>query len=152
DAEVARNQLLQQTLDGVINQQQFVTQKDVLDQHIVDENGSEIICGAFVGECQKHKMNEYDSESLARAMQSEHVIKLIDIREPHEYALEHDASFDENVPLTRFVQFIEENKHDKNSEIVLLCRSGSRSHVAAQALIRLGFENVGHLKGGYALY
>ncbi|MGB0835038.1 MAG: aminotransferase class V-fold PLP-dependent enzyme [Psychrobium sp.] len=152
DAEVARNQLLQQTLDGVINQQQFVTQKDVLDQHIVDESGSEIICGAFVGECQKQKMNEYDSESLARVMQSEHAIKLIDIREPHEYALEHDASFDENVPLTRFVQFINENKHNKNSEIVLLCRSGSRSHVAAQALIRLGFENVGHLKGGYALY
>ncbi len=152
DAEIARNNLLQQTLDGVINQSQFVTQKDVLDQHIVDESGSEIICGAFVGECQQQRMNEYDSVTLASALNdAENTIKLIDIREPHEYALQHDQSFDENVPLTRFVQFINENKHDKNAEIVLLCRSGSRSHVAAQALIRLGFENVGHLKGGYAL-
>ena len=152
DAEVARNNLLQQTLDGVINQSQFVTQKDVLDQHIVDESGSEIICGAFVGECQQQRMNEYDSVTLASALnEADNTIKLIDIREPHEYALQHDQSFDENVPLTRFVQFINENKHDKNAEIVLLCRSGSRSHVAAQALIRLGFENVGHLKGGYAL-
>ncbi|OIQ46576.1 MAG: aminotransferase class V [Gammaproteobacteria bacterium MedPE] len=152
DAEIARNNLLQQTLDGVINQSQFVTQKDVLDQHIVDESGSEIICGAFVGECQQQRMNEYDSVTLASALNdADNTIKLIDIREPHEYALQHDQSFDENVPLTRFVQFINENKHDKNAEIVLLCRSGSRSHVAAQALIRLGFENVGHLKGGYAL-
>ncbi|WP_435274987.1 aminotransferase class V-fold PLP-dependent enzyme [Psychrobium sp. nBUS_13] len=152
DAEIARNNLLQQTLTGVINKSQFVTQKDLLDQHIVDESGSEIICGAFVGECQQQRMNEYDSDTLANALNgTDKSIKLIDIREPHEYALQHDQSFDENVPLTRFVQFINENKHDKNAEIVLLCRSGSRSHVAGQALIRLGFENVGHLKGGYAL-
>lgn len=151
DAEVKRNVLLQQALDNVINQTQFVAQKDILDQHIIDESGSEIICGAFVGDCQKQHMNEYDSDSLAKAMAMSQKIKLIDIREPHEYALQHDESFEKNVPLTRFVQFIEENKSNKQDEIVLLCRSGSRSHVAAQALIRLGFENVGHLKGGYAL-
>lgn len=152
DAEMARNNLLQQTLTGVINQAQFIIQKDVLDQNIVDESGSEIICGAFVGGCHQQRMNEYDSVTLANALnENDNLIKLIDIREPHEYALQHDQSFDENVPLTRFVEFINENKHDKSAEIVLLCRSGSRSHVAGQALIRLGFENVGHLKGGYAL-
>jgi len=150
-AEMKRNMLLEQVLNNSISQSQFVTQKDLLDQHIVDESGSEIICGALPSGCTKHLMNEYDNQSLAQAMASNKNFKLIDIREPHEYELQHDAQFDSNVPLTRLVQFIDENKHDKTSEIVLLCRSGSRSHVAAQALMRLGFENVGHLKGGYAL-
>jgi cysteine desulfurase len=151
EAEMTRNILFKQVVSGDITQTQFVTQKDILDQHIIDESGSEIICGALLDTCTKQTMNEYDSESLAGAMASNKTFKLIDIREPHEYALQHDVKFENNVPLTRLVQFIDENKRDKTSEIVLLCRSGSRSHVAAQALMRLGFENVGHLKGGYAL-
>ena len=151
NAEIEHNTLLRQTLNNEINQTQFVAQKDLLDQHIIDESGSEIICGALTGSCNKLQMNEYNSASLAHAMTVKKNIKLIDIREPHEYVLQHDIQFNNNVPLTRLVQFIDENKHDKAGEIVLLCRSGSRSHVAAQALMRLGFENVGHLKGGYAL-
>lgn len=151
NAEINRNVLLEQVLNGVINQAQFVDKKMMLDKNIVDETGSEIMCGALINNCTKQKMNEYCRDSLAEMMRSQSDVKLIDIREPHEYELQHDVNFNHNVPLTRLVQFIDDNKHYKQREVVLLCRSGSRSHIAAQTLMRLGFENVGHLKGGYAL-
>ncbi len=54
--------------------------------------------------------------------------------------------------MTRLVQFIQEHQHDKQRQLVLICRSGGRSQSAAQALARLGFDQVGHVKGGYALH
>ena len=79
-------------------------------------------------------------------------IRLIDLRETHEYALQHDKNFENNVPLTRLVDFVHQHQHNKQQQFVLVCRSGSRSQLAAQAFLRLGFEHVGHLKGGYALH
>jgi phage shock protein E len=37
---------------------------------------------------------------------------------------------------------------DKNAELVVYCRSGPMSRVAAQALVRLGYTNVRELRGG----
>lgn len=127
-----------------------------MDKKIIDESGSEIMCGALnstLGDtCQKIFVHEYNSVSLTAAVKKSSTIKLIDIREPHEYALQHDKKFTRNVPLTRLVQFVQEHQQDKKQALVLVCRSGSRSHLAAKALSRLGFENVGHLTGGYALH
>jgi rhodanese-related sulfurtransferase len=95
---------------------------------------------------------EYDSNSLVDAIKQSDKIQLIDVREAHEYALQHDEKFAINVPLNRLVQFAREHQQDKQVQFVLACRSGSRSQLAAQALGRLGFEHVGHLKGGYALH
>jgi rhodanese-related sulfurtransferase len=36
----------------------------------------------------------------------------------------------------------------KNAEIVTICRSGGRSHTAAQILMQAGFQNVRGLMGG----
>lgn len=38
---------------------------------------------------------------------------------------------------------------DKKAEIVVYCRSGRMSRVAAQALAKLGYTNVRELKGGF---
>ncbi|MBQ4863880.1 aminotransferase class V-fold PLP-dependent enzyme [Pseudoalteromonas sp. MMG013] len=151
DVELNRNALLQSVIDAQISADEFISAKTALDKHIDDEQGSEIMCGAFIEPCSRVKVSEYDSDSLAVRMQSHHNIKLIDIREPHEYALSHDQSFNNNVPLTRLANFIAQQSYKKGEEIILVCRSGSRSQVAANALTRLGFEHVGHLKGGYAL-
>jgi len=151
-AEMTRSNLLKKVIENTIDVKQFVKEKAVLDSHIMDVAGSEIICGALVNECQKSIVEEFDSESLTEATKSDADIKLIDIREPHEYELQHDEKFTYNVPLTRLTQFIQENHNHKNDKFVLVCRSGTRSHVAAQALGRLGFTHVGHLKGGYALH
>jgi len=150
--EMKRNSLLRQVINSEISIKKFSVQKFVMDKNIIDESGSEIMCGALLGNCQQASLQEYDSASLAKAVEESTNIKLIDIREPHEYALQHDDKFTFNVPLTRLVQFVQEHQLDKQTKFVLVCRSGSRSQTAAQALARLGFEQVGHLKGGYALH
>lgn len=152
EAEASRNQLLAQVLNQQIGVVEFSEKKAELDTHINDEVGSEIMCGALIRDCQQTSVQEYDNNSLTTALGQSKNIKLIDIREPHEYALQHDSKFENNVPLTKLVQFIQEHQQDKQDEIVLVCRSGSRSHLAAQALGRLGFNHVGHIKGGYALH
>ena len=123
-----------------------------MDKDIIDEVGSEIMCGALLDECNIKPVREYTSASLAKALESSGDLKLIDIREPQEYQLQHDDKFADNVPLTRLVHFVQKHLTDKQEAFVLVCRSGSRSHIAAQALSRLGFDNVAHLKGGYALH
>lgn len=151
-AEMSRNLLLKQVINNEITPAKFSTHKYTMDKKIIDESGSEIMCGAIIGACDNKPVDEYDSASLAEAMKSSNTIKLIDIREPHEYALQHDDNFATNVPLTRLVQYVQEHKQEKQEKLVLVCRSGSRSQLAAQALSRLGFKQVGHLKGGYALH
>ncbi len=149
-AEMDRNTLLTQVINNELKVTEFVMQKAALDSNINDEVGSEIMCGAFVDSCSKKQVIDYNSQTLSEAMSQSNDMTLIDIREPHEYALGHSQQFDLNVPLTRLVDFIGAHR-DKSEPLVLVCRSGSRSHIAAQALARLGYNNVGHLKGGYAL-
>lgn len=151
-AEMTRNSLLTDVIKNEISSDEFSQKKAVMDADIIDESGSDIMCGALIGSCDKKSVHEYNSASLAEAVKRSANIKLIDIREPHEYALQHDERFTDNVPLARLVQFVQDHQNDKKSPLVLVCRSGSRSHIAAQALSRLGFEQVSHLKGGYALH
>ena len=151
-AEMSVNSLLAQVINNDIYSDDFALQKARMDKNIIDEAGSEIMCGALLGDCDKNPVHEYTSASLAKALKDSDNIKLIDIREPQEYQLQHDDNFADNVPLTRLVQFVQEHLTNKQEVFVLVCRSGSRSHIAAQALSRLGFNNVGHLKGGYALH
>mgnify|MGYP000574544007 CR=1 FL=1 len=150
-AEVERNALLNEVLHDKLSTSDFQQRKNQLDAHLNDEVGTEIMCGALIEHCDKSKIKEFDALSLATAMKHDDNLCIIDIREPHEYALNHSTKSSQNVPLTRLVQFIQEHQHQKDKQWVLVCRSGSRSMIAAQAMHRLGFEHVSHLKGGYAL-
>lgn len=136
-AEFRVNPLLNEVINGTISMAQFELQKARLDTHLKDEAGSEIICGAYTGGCSKAKVKEYDSQSLQLQVSQSPQLKLLDIREPHEYALQHElGTLSEqtiNVPMTRLVQFVQEHKQESDAEWVLVCRSGSRSLVAAQA-------------------
>ena len=38
---------------------------------------------------------------------------------------------------------------DKKAELVIYCRSGRMSTIAAQALVKLGYSNVRELRGGF---
>ncbi|WP_394129496.1 aminotransferase class V-fold PLP-dependent enzyme [Shewanella maritima] len=150
-AECMRNPLLRDTLNGQLDIEEFEVLKAELDSHLCDQAGSEIMCGALTdSQLSGLPVVEYNQLSLHAAMASEE-ISLIDIREPHEYALQPPQDSSENVPLTRLVQFIQQQQHKKHHKWVLACRSGTRSYLAAQAMQRLGFDNVAHLKGGYAL-
>ncbi|HWZ60673.1 MAG TPA: molybdopterin-synthase adenylyltransferase MoeB [Gemmatimonadaceae bacterium] len=70
---------------------------------------------------------------------------LIDVREPHEWAIGHIEGA-RLVPLSTFPGAIA--SLDPSREIVLQCKSGGRSAQAAQALINAGFRNVSNLVGG----
>ncbi len=58
------------------------------------------------------------------------------------------AGTDLSVPYDRVEQHASELPRDKNAQIVLYCRSGHMSSIAAEALVRLGYTNVASLRGG----
>lgn len=72
---------------------------------------------------------------------------LVDVREEHE----RDAGMAEGArgiardELERDCAF---HFHDRGSELVLICQSGGRSMLAAQALQRQGYRNVASVRGG----
>lgn len=74
-------------------------------------------------------------------------VRLIDVREPHEYASElgHIANA-ALVPLATVPA--QAAAWDKSKIYVMVCRSGGRSAQAAQALVRMGFGQVINLAGG----
>jgi rhodanese-related sulfurtransferase len=82
------------------------------------------------------------------------------VREPQEVSLFDDwESLDlgdvatpRNVPLSRFVNFMGELAAEPDSarELVLICRSGTRSLHAARTLRRLGLGRASSLKSGVA--
>ena len=74
-------------------------------------------------------------------------VKLIDVREPHEYTgeLGHIPEA-ELVPLATVPTAA--TAWDKNAPIVCICRSGARSGRAAEALVAQGFADVTNMTGG----
>jgi rhodanese-related sulfurtransferase len=72
-------------------------------------------------------------------------LTLLDVREPQEYAEAHVAG-STMIPLGQLA--FQLAKLPKDRPIVVLCRSGNRSGVAAQMLRRQGFTDVHNLRGG----
>jgi rhodanese-related sulfurtransferase len=86
-------------------------------------------------------------QELKQRMDAGENIHLLDVREPSE-----NAEFNIGgvlLPLGEIrnmqTEAIDNWKHD---EIVIYCRSGNRSGIAAQILDQLGFENAKNLTGG----
>ena len=80
---------------------------------------------------------------------------LIDVREPNEFAAMHIAN-SHNIPrgiLEAASEVGYDETHEllsnaREQEVVIICRSGKRSHLAAYTLNQLGFTNVASLKTG----
>jgi len=80
----------------------------------------------------------------------EHV-RLVDVREPHEYTGElGHVPGSELVPMDRVAAA--SHTWDPQAEIILICRSGARSGRAAQALVAAGFRRVMNMAGGMLAY
>lgn len=52
------------------------------------------------------------------------------------------------IPYDEIAERHEELKADKDSKIVVYCRSGNRSEVASEILTKLGYTNVENVTGG----
>ena len=74
-------------------------------------------------------------------------INLIDVREPHEYM---EANMGGKLfPLGKIQTMQVEDIEDlKDEEVILQCKSGQRSMMAAMVLDQLGFKNTFNLAGG----
>lgn len=72
---------------------------------------------------------------------------LLDVRESHELEI-CKLDYTVHVPLGDLRFQLEELEKYKDSEIIVYCRSGRRSNIAAEFLQEAGFQFVKNLKGG----
>lgn len=88
---------------------------------------------------------EIGPKELAARLESGEDVKLIDVREPHELKISHiDGA--ELIPLGTLASRMHEL--DSSEEIVLFCKSGTRSARALELLAGAGFRKVKNLRGG----
>jgi sulfur-carrier protein adenylyltransferase/sulfurtransferase len=71
---------------------------------------------------------------------------ILDVREPHEYAIVNIGA--PLIPVGQLADRIAEIPVPKDAEIIVHCKSGGRSQKASQTLKSAGFTNVTNLAGG----
>ncbi len=92
------------------------------------------------------QMDEITVQQLKEKIDNDEPFLLLDVRETFET---HISSLDGTViPLDQLPDRVDEIKEKAHEEVIVLCRSGSRSAKAQKFLLENGFENVKNLKGG----
>jgi sulfur-carrier protein adenylyltransferase/sulfurtransferase len=87
---------------------------------------------------------EIQVEELKRRLDAGEDVFVLDVREPHEYAICNLGGY--LIPLNDLPKRV--NELDSTREIVAHCKMGGRSAKAVQFLRQAGFEKVLNLKGG----
>ena len=88
---------------------------------------------------------DISATDLAARLRNGEKIRLIDVREPHELAIS-SLPGEELLPLGQLAARLHEL--DSSQEIVLFCKTGSRSSRALELLVSAGFRKVKNLQGG----
>ncbi|WP_121640441.1 sulfurtransferase TusA family protein [Virgibacillus sp. Bac330] len=83
--------------------------------------------------------NVVDLNDIQKKVEAKDAISILDVREPAEFAFGHIPGAI-NIPLDQLDVRLEEL--DKERELYVICRTGSRSDLAAQKLTSQGFNNV----------
>jgi molybdopterin/thiamine biosynthesis adenylyltransferase/rhodanese-related sulfurtransferase len=94
----------------------------------------------LAGECWEISPNE-----LSARLQGSGKLQLIDVREPHELEISHLPGA-RLIPLGELASRLAEL--DQDTELVLFCRTGTRSARAMDILLAAGFTQARHLTGG----
>jgi adenylyltransferase/sulfurtransferase len=85
-------------------------------------------------------------EELKRKLDAKEDVFVLDVREPHEVPIANIGA--PLIPVGELEKRVGELAGQKDREIVVHCRSGSRSQKAALILKNAGFKNVENLAGG----
>ncbi len=92
-------------------------------------------------------MTNITPEEVKERLDAGEILNLIDVREPYE-----NAEFNiggKLIPVGNIQSMqIEDIEDLRNEEVILYCRSGNRSGIAAMVLDQLGFTNTKNLTGG----
>ncbi len=92
------------------------------------------------------KVMNITTEQLREKIKKGEDLILLDVRQPEEYAAGHI----ENALLIPLGELdMRSDELDKNKEIVVYCRSGRRSRMGADKLIKSGFTRVTNVLGGF---
>ncbi|MEP2165863.1 MAG: rhodanese-like domain-containing protein [Nisaea sp.] len=85
-----------------------------------------------------------DSAKLASMMQNKDFL-LVDVHVPYEGEID---GTDKHIVFYEIADNLDKLPSDKSARIVLYCRSGRMSEIAAAELAGLGYTRVSHLAGG----
>ncbi len=92
-------------------------------------------------------MKTITAEELKSKKESGENYRLLDVREPAEFAESNLGGL--LFPLGKIVEFqIDDISEWKDDEVIVYCRSGARSMRACMILEQAGFTNVANLTGG----
>jgi rhodanese-related sulfurtransferase len=96
----------------------------------------------------KSRIREVTVRETQQRMRENKDVKLIDVREDHEWDAAHAAGA---VHLGKGIieRDIETAVPGKSTELILYCGGGYRSALAADALQRMGYTNVFSMAGGW---
>ncbi len=87
------------------------------------------------------------SPLLAVTRMNTQEVFVMDVRDPHDYLKGHIEGA-ENVPLDKIEEKSESLAAYKNTDVLLVCQTGTRITAASKTLVKLGFEKILSLKGG----
>lgn len=91
--------------------------------------------------------NDLNYKEIEKMMKEDKNIKLIDVRSLQEYKEEHLKGAI-NISVYEMQNKVENIVKDKNSIIIVYCKSGKRSMKAKLILENLGYKNVYNMEGG----
>jgi rhodanese-related sulfurtransferase len=96
----------------------------------------------------KQRIQEITFDELQQLKQEGQAFHIIDVRESSEWEKE---AIPEAIHMSKGVieRDIEHHFPDQDTKIILYCGGGSRSALAAENLMRMGYTNVFSLVGGY---
>ena len=100
----------------------------------------------FGGGSRALSYEEVTPQQVEQKRRSDKQTLIIDVREPYEYREGHIPG-SKLVPLGQLTKRLNE-LGSKEQEVILVCRSGSRSGHAASQLSALGYKKVLNLRGG----
>ena len=103
-------------------------------------------CGQEIENDQGAAYMNITAEEARKIMDTEEGYIILDVREQDEYDEGHIPGAI-LIPYTQIAEKAEETLTDKDQMILVYCRSGRRSKIAAEALVELGYTNIKEFGG-----